>query len=102
MYIQVTPLNHFGPGYFDSFKISGTKVNDDSSLCYDVIIMHQKLKFNKFNDFSSDIDFNSKTDIFLDIISLVINQCEPRCPNGASDGHKVSASRTAEASEARL
>ena len=32
------------------------------SLCYDVIVTHQKLKIDKFDDFSSDIDFNSKTD----------------------------------------
>ena len=59
--------------------------NDKSSLCYDVIITHQKkkrLKIDKFNDFSSGIDFNSKTDIFRDVIYLIINQCEPRHPQG--------------------
>ena len=64
--------------------------NDDSSLCYDVIITHQK-----FCDFSSNIDYNSRTDIFRDAISLIINQCDPRRPKGASGGHKVSASRAA-------
>ena len=34
--------------------------NDDSSLCYDVINTHQILKFDKFGDFSSDIDYNSR------------------------------------------
>ena len=59
-------------------------------------------KIYKFGDFSSDIDFNTKTDIFRDVISLLINQCDPRRPKGASGGHKVSASRGAQASEARL
>ena len=77
--------------------------NDDSSLCYDVIIAHQKiLKIDKFGDFSCDIDHNSRTDVFRDLISLIINQCDPGRPQGASDGHKVSASRAAQASEARL
>ena len=53
--------------------------NDDSSLCYDVIITHQK-KINKFCSFSSDIEYNSKTDAFRVVIYLIINQCEPRPP----------------------
>ena len=53
--------------------------NDDSSLCYDVIVTHQK-----FGDFSSDIDNNSKTDVFRDVIYLIINQCDHRCPKSAS------------------
>ena len=57
--------------------------NDDSSLCYDVIITHQNLKIDKFDD----IDYNSRTDIFRDAISLIINQCDPRRPKGASGGH---------------
>ena len=32
----------------------------------------------------------------------MINQCEPRRPKGASGEHEVSASRAAQASEARL
>ena len=60
------------------------------------------LKIDKFGDFSSDIDFNTKLDIFRDVISLIINQCDPRRPKGVSGGHKVSASRAAQASEARL
>ena len=76
--------------------------NDDSSLCYDVIITHQNFKKDKFGDFMSDIDFNTKMDIFKDVISLIINQCDPRRPKGASGGHKVSASRAAQASEPRL
>ena len=76
--------------------------NDDSSLCYDVIITHQKSKIDKFGDFSCDIDYNSKTDVFRDVISLIIKQCDSRRPKGASGGHKVSASRAAQASEARL
>ena len=76
--------------------------NDDSSLCYDVIITHQNFKIDKFGDFSCDIDYNSRTYVFRDVISLIINQCDPRRPKGASGGHKVSASRAAQASEARL
>ena len=70
--------------------------NDDSSLCYDVIITHQNFKIDKFGDFSCDIDYNSRTDVYRDAISLIINQCDPRRPKG------VSASRAAQASEARL
>ena len=58
----------------------------------------KNLKIDKFNYVSSDIDFNSKTDIFRDVISFIINQCEPR---HASGGHKVSASRAAQASAKR-
>ena len=60
------------------------------------------LKIDKFDDFSCDLDYNSRTDVFRDVISLIINQCDPRRPKGASGGHKVSASRAAQASEARL
>ena len=67
-----------------------------SSLCI------KNFKIDKFDDFLSDIDFNSKTDIFRDVFSLIINQCDPRRPKGASGGHKVSASRGAQASEAHL
>ena len=75
--------------------------NNDSSLCYDVIIT-QILKIDNFGDFSCDIDYNSRTDVFRDVISLIINQCDPRRPKGSSGGHKVSVSRAAQASEARL
>ena len=54
------------------------------------------LQIDKFGDFSCDIDYNSRTDVFSDVISLIINQCDPRRPKG------VSASRAAQASEARL
>ena len=63
--------------------------------------LHSK-KINNFCHFSSDIDYNSKIDVFGDAIYLIINQCEPRCPKGASGGHKVSASCAAQASEVRL
>ena len=62
----------------------------------------KNFKIDKFGDFLSDIDYNSRTDIFRDAISLIINQCDPRRPKGAFGGHKVSASRAAQASEARL
>ena len=38
------------------------------------------LKIDKFDDFSTDINLNGKTDIFGDVISLIINQCNPREP----------------------
>ena len=60
------------------------------------------LKIGKFCDFSCDIDYDSRTDVFRDVISLIINQCDPRRPKGASGGQKVSASRAAQASEASL
>ena len=62
----------------------------------------KNFKIDKFSDFSSEIDFNTKMDIFRDVISLIINQCDPRRPKGASGGHQVSASRASQASEARL
>ena len=40
--------------------------NDASSLRHNIIITH--LKIDKFCDFSSDIDYNSKTDVFRDVI----------------------------------
>ena len=65
-------------------------------------LLIQNLKINNFYDFSSDIDYNSKIDVFRDDIYHIINQCEPRHPKVASGGHKVSTSRAAQASEARL
>ena len=60
------------------------------------------LKMDKFADFSCDIGYASRTGVFRDVISLIINQCDPRRPKGASGGHEVFASRAAQASEARL
>ena len=60
------------------------------------------LKIDKLGDFSCDIEYNSRTDVFRDVISLIINQCDPRRPKCASGGHKVSASREMQAREARL
>ena len=60
------------------------------------------LEIDKFGDFSSDIDFNTKADIFRDVNSLIIDQCDPRRTKGASCGHKVSACCAPQASEARL
>ena len=48
-------------------------------------------KIDKFGDFSSDIDYHSRTDIFRDAISLIMNQCDPRRQKGASGGHFMSA-----------
>ena len=67
-----------------------------SSLCI------KNWKIDKFCDFSGDIDYNSKTYVFRDVVHLIINQCEPLRPKGASGGHKVSASCAALSSEAPL
>ena len=52
--------------------------NDDSSLCYDVVITH-----HKFGAFSSEIGFDTKMDIFRDVIFLIINQCHLQAPEGS-------------------
>ena len=62
----------------------------------------KNFKIDKFGDFSSEIDFNTKMDIFRDVISLIINQYDPRRPKGTSGGYYVSVSRAAHGSEARL
>ena len=48
----------------------------------------KNFKIDQFGDFSCDIDYNSRTDIFIDAISLIIDQCDPRRPKGASGGHE--------------
>ena len=53
------------------------------------------LKIAKISDFSCDKDYNSRTDVFRDFISLIINQCDPRRPKGASGGHSVRQPRSA-------
>ena len=35
-------------------------------------------KIDKFGDFSCDIDYDSRTDVFRDVLSLIINQCDSR------------------------
>ena len=67
-----------------------------------LLLYTKSRKFDKFRDFLSDIDSNSKTDVFRDVIYLIINQCEPSRLKDASSGHKVSTSRAAQVSEARL
>ena len=52
-------------------------------------------KIDKFGDFSCDIDYNSRTEVFRDDISLIINQCEPKRPKGASGGQSVCQPRCA-------
>ena len=39
---------------------------------------------------------------YFGMFSPLITQCDPRRPKGASGGHKVSVTRAAQASEARL
>ena len=41
------------------------------------------LKIDKFGVFSSDIDYNSRPDIFRDDISLIINQCHLQATEGS-------------------
>ena len=43
----------------------------------------KNFKFDKFGDFLSDIDFKTKTDIFRDDISLIINQCHLQATEGS-------------------
>ena len=43
----------------------------------------------KFGDISCDIDYNSMTDVFRDVISLIFNKCDHRRPKSASGGHSV-------------
>ena len=57
--------------------------NDDSSLCYDAIIIIKILKIDKFGVFSSDIDFKTKMDLFRDDISRLINQCHLQATEGS-------------------
>ena len=57
--------------------------NNDSSLCYEVIITHQNFKIDKFGDFSSDFDFKTKMDTFRYDISRLINQCHLQATEGS-------------------
>ena len=65
-------------------------------------LLFKILKIDKFGDFGCDFGYNSRTDVFRDVISLIINQCNPRRLKGASGGHKVSASRAALTIKTRL
>ena len=53
------------------------------------------LKIDKFGDVSCDIDYNSRTDVFRDVISLIIDHCDPRHPKGPSVGQSVRQPRSA-------
>ena len=55
-----------------------TLIKNDNVFVITSSLRIKNRKIDKFDDFSSDIDFNSKTDIFRDVISLIINQCEFR------------------------
>ena len=46
------------------------------------------LIIDKFGDFSCDSDYNSSRGVFRDVISLIINQCDPRRSQGDYGGHK--------------
>ena len=83
--------------------------NISHQYCYNIIQFllerHHYASKNeklKFSNFSSDIDYSSKTEVFRDIMCLIINQCESRRTKGGIRGHKVSANSAAQASEASL
>ena len=40
-------------------------------------------KIDKFGDFSYDIDFKTKMNIFRDVISIIINQCHLQATKGS-------------------
>ena len=46
-------------------------------------LLSKILKIDKFGDFSSDIDFKTKMDIFRDDISLIINQTHLQATEGS-------------------
>ena len=48
--------------------------SDDSSFVMSSSLHIKNLKIDKFGDFSCDIDYNIRTDVFRDVISLIINQ----------------------------
>ena len=73
---------------------------DDSSHYYNVIITQYKLKIDKLGDFSSDIDYNRKRNIFRDVIYLIINVSLGSQNTPLAD--KVSVSRAAQARESCL
>ena len=77
--------------------------NDDSSLCYDVIIMHQKnFKLTNLVIFRA-ISIMTVGQAYLGMLSPIqLINGDHRRPKGASGGHKVSSSRAAQASEAAL
>ena len=43
----------------------------------------KNFKIDKFGDISSEIGFNTKMDIFRDVISLTINQCHLQATEGS-------------------
>ena len=60
------------------------------------------LIIDKFCIFLSVIDYNSKTDVFRDVIYVLFTQCELRRPMDASGGSEVYVCRAALAFDARL
>ena len=53
------------------------------------------LKIDKFGDFSSEIDFKTKFDIFRDDISLIINQCHFQATEGSVRQPRSASKRSA-------
>ena len=48
------------------------------------------LKIDKFGYFSCDSDYNSRTDVFRDFISVIINQSNPRLPQSVRQPRSAS------------
>ena len=64
--------------------------------------LRKNFKIDKFADFSSEIGLTLRW-TYLEMLSpLQLTNVTSRRPKGASGGHEVSASRAAQASEARL
>ena len=57
--------------------------NDESSFVMTSSLLIKNFKIDKFGDFSSHFDYNSRTDIFRDDISLIINQCHLQATEGS-------------------
>ena len=64
-------------------------------------LLIKNLKSEKFDDFSSDIDFNSKSDVFRDVIYLLLINVSPNAQR-APPADTMCPPAAAQASDARL
>ena len=53
---------------------------------HSVMASSLRIEILKIGDFSCDIDYSTRTDVFRDVISFIINQSDPMRPKGASGG----------------
>ena len=51
-----------------------SKMMTDHFVMTSSLLIKKNFKIDKFGDFSCDIDYNSRTNVFRDVISLIINQ----------------------------